>query len=71
LCEFALSRSALRDKYLTQRRIFKLFTFLSKHHQGKFIQNKASPKFKQNLRRPIKPHVTAVPEMVTTEAEAL
>jgi len=60
--DFLLSPSALRDKYLTRRRILKLFTFLSRRQQTKFVQNKASPKFKQIFSLPTKPHVTAVPK---------
>jgi hypothetical protein len=53
-------------------RILKLFTFLSRRHQRKFIQYKASPKFKQIFSRPRKPHITAVPKTLTAaEEEAL
>jgi hypothetical protein len=69
LREFLMSPSALRDKYLTERRILKLF--LSRRHKRKFPQYKESPKFKQNFSRPTKPRVTAAPKMLTAEAEAL
>jgi len=46
--EFLLSHLALRDKYLTER-ILKLLTFLSRRHQKKFIQYKASPKIQAHF----------------------
>jgi hypothetical protein len=45
-----LSPSSLRDKYLTENRISKILTLLSKRHQRKFIQYKESTKFKQIFR---------------------
>ena len=69
--EFLLSPWALRDKYLTERRILKLFTLLSRRQKMKSVQYKSSPKFKQIFSRARKPHVTAVPKMLTVEAETL
>jgi len=40
---FFMSFSCHPEKYLTQRRILKLFTFLSRRQQRKFVQYKASP----------------------------
>jgi hypothetical protein len=69
--EFLLSLSALFHKYLTERIILKLLTSVLRRHQRKFIQYKKFHKFKHIFSRARKPHLTAVPKMLTTEAEAL
>jgi hypothetical protein len=67
--EFLLSHLALRDKYLTEQ-ILKLLTSLLRRHQSTFIKYNALSKFKHIFSRVGKPHLTAVPKMLTAEAEA-
>jgi hypothetical protein len=71
LIEFLLTPLALVNKYLTGRKILKLLTFLSRPQQRKFVQYNATPKFKYIFSRAKKSHITAVPNLLTAEAEAL